>query len=150
MDVLRYGSLMLLAGIGIPLLAVLNAQLGMRIASPVAAATVLFAVAFAASLVALLVTRSSGALAQVPSQPSHLLLAGLFVVFYVLAVTWVAPRFGVGNAIFCVLLGQLLSAAMIDKFGLFGAMVKPLDGMRLAGLLIMAVGVAVTQLAARG
>jgi transporter family-2 protein len=48
------------------------------------------------------------------------------VAFYVLSITYIAPTFGVGNAVFFVLLGQLVSAAIIDHFGLFGAQVKPL------------------------
>src|SRR5689334_4865835 len=105
---------MLTAGIGIPLLAALNAQLGGKIGSPAAAATVLFAVAFFAALAMLMLTAGLAPLALVSAQPKHLLLGGLLVAFYVLSVTWIAPRFGVGNAIFCVLLGQLISATAID------------------------------------
>ena len=43
-ETLRYASIMLLTGIGIPVLAALNAQLGNRIGSSAAAATVLFVV----------------------------------------------------------------------------------------------------------
>ena len=48
-ETLRYAAVMLAAGIGIPILAALNAQLGARLGSPVAAGTVLFVVAFAAA-----------------------------------------------------------------------------------------------------
>ena len=80
-----------------------------------------------------------------PGQPRHLFLAGLLVCFYVLSVTWVAPRFGLGNAITCVLLGQLVSAAVIDQFGLMGAMVRQASPLRLAGLGLMTLGVILTQ-----
>jgi transporter family-2 protein len=144
-ETLRYAGVMLAAGIGIPVLAALNAQLGARIGSPPAAAIVLFAVAMLATVAVLLATGGMAALAQVPAQPRHLLLAGLLVAFYVLSITWVAPRFGVGNAIFCVLLGQLLSAAVIDHFGLMGATVKPIDLNRAAGLGLMVGGVVLAQ-----
>ncbi|MEM9127998.1 MAG: DMT family transporter, partial [Pseudomonadota bacterium] len=75
----------------------------------------------------------------------HLFLAGVLVAFYVLSITFVAPRFGVGNAIFFVLLGQMISAAVIDHFGLFGAQRTPLDAMRLTGILLMAGGLALIQ-----
>ena len=65
--------------------------------------------------------------------------------FYVLSVTWIAPHFGVGNAIFFVLLGQLAAAAAIDHFGLFGARVTPLGFTRAAGIALMAAGLALTQ-----
>ncbi len=87
----------------------------------------------------------AAALAQVPAQPKHLLLGGFFVAFYVLSVTWIAPRFGVGNAVFCVLLGQMLAASVIDHFGLFGAVVRPLNLMRASGIGLMALGVLLIQ-----
>ena len=57
------------------------------------------------------------------------------------SVTWSAPRIGVGNAIFFVLLGQLIAAATIDHFGLFGALKTELTARRALGLVVMAVGV---------
>lgn len=145
MDSLRYAAIMLTAGIGIPILAALNAQLGGRIGSPAAAAVILFAVAFLGSVAVMAGAGGTASLSSVPGQPPKLFLAGLLVAFYVLSITWVAPRFGLGNAITCVLLGQLLSAAVIDQFGLFGAMVRQLTPMRLLGLGLMAIGVFFTQ-----
>lgn len=141
LESLRYAVIMLAAGIGIPVLAALNAQLGGRIASPAAAAVVLFAVAFGGAVLTMVATGGAGALAAVPGQPPKLFLAGLLVAFYVLSITWVAPHFGLGNAITCVLLGQLISAAVIDQFGLLGAMVRQITPMRGFGLVLMATGV---------
>lgn len=140
----HYALIMLLAGIGIPLLAALNAALGVRIGSPAAAATVLFIVAFLSSLAVVAVT-GPAALVKVASAPKHLLLAGVLIAFYVLTITFIAPHFGIGNAVFFVLLGQLLSAAAIDHFGLFGARVSPLDATRALGIALMAAGVFITQ-----
>ncbi|PTV97736.1 transporter family-2 protein [Rhodobacter aestuarii] len=137
---LRYAAVMLAAGIGIPVLAALNAQLGTRIGSPVVAAVVLFCVALTGAVVVMLVTAGPTALRDVPAQPRHLFLAGLLVCFYVLSVTFVAPRFGVGNAVFFVLMGQMISAALIDQFGLFGAIARPISLARAAGLGLMASG----------
>lgn len=139
-----YALTMLAAGIGIPLLAALNAALGVRIGSPAAAALVLFCVALMATAAATLVTGPK-ALAAVPLAPRHLLLGGLFVAFYVLSITYIAPHFGIGNAVFFVLLGQLISAAVIDHFGLFGARVSPLSLTRATGIAVMALGVWITQ-----
>lgn len=140
---------MLAAGLGIPVLAALNARLGIAIGSPSAAAVILFLVASLTALAAMAVTGGTGALRALPGQPAHLFLAGALIAFYVLSITYIAPSFGVGNAVFFVLLGQLISAAAIDHFGLFGAAVTPLSGLRAAGIAVMATGVAITQLAAR-
>jgi transporter family-2 protein len=65
--------------------------------------------------------------------------------FYLLSITFVAPKFGVGNAVFFVLIGQMISAAAIDHFGLFGAQVSPISLTRAAGIGLMACGVWLTQ-----
>lgn len=141
----RHAAVMLAAGIGIPILAALNAQLGQRLGSPAAAATILFVVAFAGALATLLLTAGPQALAKAPAQPWHLFTAGLLVAFYVLSITWIAPRFGIGNAVFFVLLGQLVSAAIIDHFGLMAARPLPISPTRAAGIALMAAGVLLTQ-----
>jgi transporter family-2 protein len=141
----RHAALMVMAGMGIPLLAGLNAALEQRIGSPVAAAVVLFAVAFTSALVVLLVTGGAGALARVAGQPPVLFLGGCLVAFYILSITFVAPRFGLANAILFVLLGQLISAAVIDATGLMGLAARPVSGTRLLGLVAMAAGVVLSQ-----
>ena len=141
---LAYATIMFVAGIGVPTLAALNAALGARIGSPAAAALTLFGVAFLVTALVTLVT-GPGALKAIPLQPKHLFLAGILIAFYVLSITFVAPAFGVGNAVFFVLLGQLVAAASIDHFGLFGAQVTPLSLSRAGGIALMAAGLALTQ-----
>ncbi len=137
-------AIMFAAGLGIPVLAALNAALGRLIGSPAVAATILFAVAFVAAASVALFT-GSGAAGRLQYAPLHLFFAGLFIAFYVLAITWIAPVMGVGNAVFLVLLGQLVSAALIDHFGLFGAEVTPVDFTRGAALALMATGIFLAQ-----
>jgi bacterial/archaeal transporter family-2 protein len=139
-----YALTMLAAGIGIPVLAALNAGLGSRIGSPVAAAAILFTVAMSVTLVVLAI-KGLPTLASIVTAPKHLFLAGVLVAFYILSITFIAPKFGVGNAVFFVLLGQLISAALIDHFGLFGARISPLSLPRASGIALMAAGVFLTQ-----
>jgi len=143
---MQYATIMVLAGFGIPILAAMNAKLGTRIGSPAAAACVLFVVAFTCAVVVAMIHAPQG-FAQLPHAPKHLFLAGVLVAFYLLSITFIAPHFGVGNAVFFVLLGQLFSAAMIDHFGMFGAQVSPISLTRAAGVGVMALGVWLTQLA---
>ncbi len=136
-----YALVMLLAGIGIPIMATLNAGLGAKLNSPALAAIVLFVVALlTATAYLLLIEGLPGRRIPEPT-PVHFYLGGLFVAYYVLSVTWVAPRFGIGNAISFVLLGQLLSMATIDQFGLMGAPQTSLSLQRGVGLFLMALGV---------
>ena len=137
---LSYSFIMLLTGIGIPVMAALNAQLGIRIGSPAAASVILF---IAALMIALIATAFVGLpeLAKVRAAPPYLFFSGAFVAFYVLSITWIGPRLGIGNAVFLVLLGQIVAAAMIDHFGMFGVPRSPLTFLRIAGMLVMATGV---------
>ncbi|WP_435229848.1 DMT family transporter [Pseudopelagicola sp. nBUS_20] len=140
-----YAATMLIAGIGIPILAALNATLGVKLGSPFSAGVVLFVVALACALIVAAVSGQILNIANAYHAPRHLFLAGCFVAFYVLSITWIAPKFGVGNAVFFVLLGQLISAASIDHFGLFGATISPLSISRACGIGLMAAGVWLTQ-----
>lgn len=144
-DTARYAAIMLATGIGVPVLAALNAQLGQRLGSPAAAAAVLFVVAFCGAVAVMLATAGTGPLTKIPDQPRHLFLAGFLTAFYILSITWIAPKFGVGNAVFFVLLGQLLSAAVVDHFGLLSALPKPVTPARAGGIALMALGVLLTQ-----
>lgn len=135
-----YAIIALIAGIGIPIMAAMNSHLGERLSSPAAASLVLFFVAGMSSLIAFLLFGSLPKNLFLAAPPVFY-FAGLLVAFYVLSITWIAPRFGIGNAIFFVLLGQLISAAIIDHFGLFGAQVVTIDLKRTFGLILMTAGV---------
>ena len=65
-----YASIMLAAGIGVPVLAALNAALGVRLGSPVAAATILFTVALCFTGV-ILVFAGPSKLAGAVDAPKH-------------------------------------------------------------------------------
>ena len=93
------GITMVVAGFGIPVMASLNGNLGARLEHPVLAATILFALALAAS-VAVLVVQQKPLEPKALEAPPQFCLGGFFVAFYVLSITWIAPKIGVGNAIF--------------------------------------------------
>ena len=136
---LVYALVMLLAGLGIPVMAALNGSLGARLQNPALATTILFLVGGTLSIIYLVVSGNMpGAVPR--GQPVYLYMGGFFVIFYILTITWVAPRFGVGNAISFVLLGQMISMAVIDHFALLGAQRNPVNTIRLVGIVLMMVG----------
>ena len=136
-----FAAIMLLTGVGIPILAALNGGLGARLGSPMAASMILFGLALLIATTGALLTGSVGQVRFTSDIPAHFYFGGVFVAFYVIAVTFIAPKFGVGNAIFFVLVGQLISAATIDHFGLFGALRSAIDAKRVAGIALMVAGV---------
>jgi transporter family-2 protein len=45
-----------------------------------------------------------------------------------------------------ILIAQLLTSAIVDKFGLFGMPSRPLDLARLIGLIVIATGIAIMEI----
>jgi bacterial/archaeal transporter family-2 protein len=144
-----YIALSTVGGILIPIMAALSGALGRALDNPWAAAAIVSAGAFALVLAFTLLTGSMNVSWETLKQAQPLqLLAGVGFAFYLLSITWVGPRFGIGNAVMFVLAGQIVSSALIDHFGLFGAPLKPIDALRAAGLVIMATGIVIAQVAA--
>jgi transporter family-2 protein len=73
-------------------------------------------------------------------EPAWLWLGGVMSVYIVFAVTVGPPRIGVAATVGIVIAGNLVSAALIDRYGLFGQDVIPIDRWRLLGLLLLAAG----------
>jgi bacterial/archaeal transporter family-2 protein len=77
-------------------------------------------------------------------EPAWLWIGGLMSLFIVIAITVGPPRIGVTATIGIVIAGNLVSAALIDRYGLFGQDVIPIDRWRLFGLLLLAAGAALS------
>lgn len=147
---LRYALWAFAAGSLIPVMGVLSARLGRSIGEPVHAAVVLFGAGFLLSLLlSVALTGRLPALGILRGDPLIDRLAGAVLVFYVLSITFLAPRFGIGNSILFAVSAQLVTSAVLDHFGLFGAPQRPVGALRLAGIALMVVGIAIAQLAAR-
>lgn len=144
-----YVAISLLGGVLIPVTAALSGAMGRALGNPTLAALIVISGSFAMVLAYTLATGSASfSLAALRQVPALQLCAGLGIAFYLVSITYVGPRFGVGNAVMFVLVGQLMSSAAIDHFGLFGAPQKPIDLLRALGLVIMVSGVIIAQIAA--
>jgi transporter family-2 protein len=146
-----YAALSLLGGVLIPITAALSGAMGRTLGNPSLAALIVITGSFAMVLAyTLAVGNTHASWAAIARIPALQWVAGFGIAFYLLSITWVAPRFGVGNAVMLVVAAQIASSAVIDHFGLFGAPQKPIDWLRAAGLVIMVIGVVIAQLAADG
>lgn len=137
-------SMALVAGVLGSVQVAIMGRFGDRIGSfeALAFSTVVTAVVAAA---ALLLTRQSfdGFDAAIRS-PAWLWLGGVCGAFIVLSVTVAGPRIGTAGTIALLITGQLAMGAAIDRFGLFGLDRIPLSSTRVVGLLLLAVGAALT------
>jgi transporter family-2 protein len=131
------------AGALIPVQAAANAALSKSLQNnvPVAALS-LFVVAGAVTAAAVLLAGAPmPTFASLRAAPWWSYVGGLIVAFYVLTITFLAPRLGVGTAISLIVTGQIAAALTIDHFGLLRSPVFPLTSARLVGAALMAAGV---------
>ncbi len=75
------------------------------------------------------------------SVPWFAFTAGVLGLVIVGTVGYVVPRLGLATGFTLIVASQFIMAALIDHFGWFGAMVRPIDLPRLAGLALMLAGV---------
>jgi len=146
MSSMSYALWAFFAGALIPLMAILNAGIARVAGGTIPATVLLFGTGFIGTLLFALATGTPlpgiQTLAKVPPQN---FAGGLIVGLYILSITFLAPRFGVGNAILFAVTAQLITAAAIDHFALAGATSRPLTTLRVVGLLIVIIGVVITQ-----
>ena len=136
---LPIAAMMFASGIGIPIFAAFNSSLGKQLGSPITSTAVTFGIGFviAMTLVAVMGFPQRSAFTF---ETPWIWFGAVFMLFYGTAVAFAAPRIGLGNAIFFVLLGQIVAAAAIDHFGWLGAIPSPITTKRAIGLAVMALG----------
>jgi bacterial/archaeal transporter family-2 protein len=132
------------AGLAGAVQAAVMGELGERVGIvPALAFAVL--VSLTCALVALLVwERSFAGVRAALHEPVWLWLGGVMSVFIVVAITVGPPRIGVTATIAIVIAGNLLSAALIDRLGLFGVEQVGLSWPRILGIVLLAAGAALT------
>jgi transporter family-2 protein len=85
-----------------------------------------------------------GRLREWRTVPWYALLAGVFGLVVIAAVSYMIPRIGVAGSIITVVTGQLIVGTTLDHFGWLGAIQRPLDAPRLLGMGILMLGVWLT------
>jgi transporter family-2 protein len=84
------------------------------------------------------------ALADVPHQPLWRFAGGFLGAAAIFSTVLLAPRIGLANMLALVIAGQLLTSLTIDQFGLLGMATRHVSGIRVAGALVLLVGVSLT------
>jgi transporter family-2 protein len=73
--------------------------------------------------------------------PLYAYTSGILGLIIVGTIGFVVPRMGAARGFTLIVASQLLLAALIDQFGMFGAIQRPFDLSRSVGLLVMLTGV---------
>jgi transporter family-2 protein len=112
---------------------------------------VLEALGFSTALTAVLAVavlaaarHSIGGLERALHQPWWTLTGGVMGLLIVFTITYAGPRIGVAATVGIMIAGQLVMGAAIDRWGLFGSARIPLHWPRLAGIVLLAVGAALS------
>ncbi len=138
--------LALAAGALIPVQASSNALLTLSTGHILYSSLILFAIGFAMVLgLTLILKPEMPGLQTLLDAPLQSYLGGLIVASYVLSITFLVPRIGVGNAVLFIVSGQIISAALIDHFGLFGTPIFELNTKRILGLGCMVFGLTLAR-----
>jgi len=105
-----------------------------------------FIVHLGGALIALLplLFYGGGNLARWKELPWYTLLAGVFGLIVIGAISYMIPRVGVAAAVITIVAGQMLVSTILDHYGWLGGMGRPMDLTRATGLLVVLVGVWLT------
>lgn len=135
-------GLCVLAGSALPLQALINGRLGAALGSPFwASATqnLIGALAMLSLVAALRVAAPSPA--QVAAVPAWGWVGGLLGMVFVVSSLLAAPRLGAAPTIAAVICGQLISALLLDHFGVLHDR-RPIDLGAIAGVVLLIAGAA--------
>src|SRR5512145_1911764 len=109
--------------------------------STVAAAIVNFAVGLLALGVLALATGARVPLASAQSVPAWAWLGGLLGALYVATSAALGPRLGAAALLALTLVGQMVSALVVDHFGVIGFPQTPVTASRVIGVVLLVAGV---------
>ncbi len=143
-----YALLAVCVGALFPVQSAANALLGNGVGGPVAATLV----SFVSGLVVLLcfntlLFRQWPSLSDLAGQPLPLIwIGGTIGAIFLSANVFMAPRLGSAATLGFVMAGQLVSALVIDRFGLFAFPVRDLSAGRISGVALVLIGALLVRL----
>jgi bacterial/archaeal transporter family-2 protein len=135
----------LAAGATLPIQFGINAQLAAWVGGSLRAAFISFLVGAVALFLAVLAT-ARGWPDRAGDAPWWVWTGGLLGAFYVLGSIVTAPKLGAATLVAVILAGQAIASLLVDHFGWVGFEEQPISALRIAGVLLLAGGVALVRL----
>jgi transporter family-2 protein len=135
----------LLAGAMLPIQFGINAQLAQWVGGSIRAALVSFVVGALSLFLAVLVAQR-GWPERASDAPWWVWIGGVLGAFYVLGSIVTAPKLGAATLVALILAGQAIASLLVDHFGWVGFEENPITPLRVAGVLLLAAGVALVRL----
>ena len=91
-------------------------------------------------------TKQTFAKMSMVAAPKTVWLGGAIAIGYIIAIVVLTPRLGVGLTTGLILVGQIITALVLDHLGAFGNAQHTLNAGRLAGLALMIAGIATIKM----
>ena len=138
-----------LAGVGLPIQTSVNTRLRKNVGSPYNASLVSFVVALL-FLSALLLITGQGLhipLAQLLNEPAWIWIGGICGLVFLTGNILLFSKLGGVQTVVLPVLGQILMGLIIDNFGLFYSQKTPLSVFRIAGAVMVILGVVLVSMA---
>lgn len=138
-----------LAGVGLPIQTSVNTRLRKKVGSPYNASLVSFVVALL-FLSALLLITGQGLhipLAQLLNEPAWIWIGGICGLVFLTGNILLFSKLGGVQTVVLPVLGQILMGLIIDNFGLFYSQKTPLSVFRIAGAVMVILGVVLISMA---
>lgn len=138
-----------LAGVGLPIQTSVNTRLRKKVGSPYNASLVSFVVALL-FLSALLLITGQGLhipLAQLLNEPAWIWIGGICGLVFLTGNILLFSNLGGVQTVVLPVLGQILMGLIIDNFGLFYSQKTPLSVFRIAGAVMVILGVVLVSMA---
>ncbi|RMB36057.1 transporter family-2 protein [Sphingomonas sp. PP-F2F-G114-C0414] len=132
--------IVLLAGVGLAVQPPTNAALAKASGSVWLASLVSFAMGTAV-LFAIWAAADRTMPSTLKGAPSWAWLGGLYGACFVAALAYASPRLGLASALTIAVGSQLVTALVLDRFGLLGLSAQPISLMRVGGVVLVIGGV---------
>lgn len=136
----------ILAGVATAFQPGVNARFAESAGARIHGGVINFAIGLAAMLVTWLVARlaigtPSPEPARLAQGPWWMWIGGVLGAFFVTTAVFLAPMMGAANYLVALIAGQLIASLAIDHFGLMGLPQISLSPLRIAGFVVLIVGV---------
>ncbi|MCW2480314.1 DMT family transporter [Candidatus Symbiopectobacterium sp. NZEC135] len=139
-------AIALVAGALLPFQVSSNAAVGKALGHPLWGALVSLIVSLLVLLPLLWFFKApSPRLSNALEGPWWLWIGGVFGALYVVSSTALTPRLGAASFIVLVVAGQMITAILVDQFGLMGLAQRPVTLARIAGVILIVAGAVLIQ-----
>ena len=123
----------------------MNGMVGAAINNPRVGNAVFWCIGAAMAVIIGLTGWQSGVLSGLQHVNPILLTAGAMGASLVFGIAYLIPRVGAGPFTYALLAGQIVSAMVLSHYGWLGSPKQPVTPMGIVGVVVMAIGIALTR-----